>query len=73
MTFNILNWTLVLMDVLMIQNHFHHFFFFLVQINAIILKQQKGNKTNPLRESAHTIKIQQKLNIRRGNIKKHKI
>ena len=72
MTFNILNWTLVLMDVLMIQNHFHHFFF-LVQINAIILKQLKGNKANPLKESAHTIKIQQKLKIRRGNIKKHKI
>ena len=80
MTFNILNWTLVLMDVLMIQNHFHHFlifnFFFFgfwVLINTVILIQLKGNKANPLRESAHTIKIQQKLNIQRRNIKKHKI
>ena len=38
-----------------------------------MLKQLKGNEANPLRESAHTIKIQQKLNIRWGNIKKHKI
>ena len=49
------------------------FFFFLVLINTVILKQLKGNKANPLRKSAHTIKIQQKLNIQRGNIKKHKI
>ena len=34
-----------------------------------MLKQLNGNKANPLRESAHTIKIQQKLNNRRGTSK----